>query len=167
MIIIALFILGLITRLIPHLPNFTPIVAIALFSGAYLNKKYGLWLAVSLYIASDLIIGLHGMVLFTWSSVLLISLIGRRMHEKKLTSLLGYTVASSLLFFVLTNFGAWLSGWYPITLEGFFQCYRNALPFFRSSLAANLLYVGVLFGVYEFFSYRVKAKNLAQVLLLR
>ena len=167
MIIIALFILGLTARLIPHFPNFTPIVAIALFSGAYLNKKYGLWLALILYILTDLIIGLHSMVLFTWSSILLISLIGRRIKEKKLTSLLGYTLTSSLLFFVITNFGAWLSGWYPITPEGFIQCYINALPFFRSSLAANLIYAGVLFGVYEFFSYRLKAGDLAQALLLR
>jgi hypothetical protein len=166
MLIVALFIIGLVSRLTPHLPNFTPIVAIALFSGAYLNKKYAIWLALGLYIITDLIIGLHETVLFTWSSIILITVIGASLKKKKITNILGYTLLSSILFFVVTNFGVWLWGWYPRTFQGLIQCYVAAIPFFRTSILANLVYAGALFGVHQFFFYRLKSKNLSYALLL-
>ncbi|MFC1514322.1 DUF6580 family putative transport protein [Candidatus Omnitrophota bacterium] len=167
MLILALFILGLVTRLMPHIPNFAPIVAIALFSGAFLNKKFGMWLALALYVITDLIIGMHDVILFTWSSILLISFIGARIKKKKMTNMLGYTLLSSALFFVITNFGVWLAGWYPPTLAGLASCYISALPFFRTSLLVNLIYAGVLVKVYEFCLQKIRSKNLAHALLLR
>ncbi|MBN2119435.1 MAG: hypothetical protein JW734_00075 [Candidatus Omnitrophica bacterium] len=167
MIVITLFIIGLISRIIPHAPNFVPIVAIALFSGAYLDKKYSLWLALGLYVISDLIIGLHQVVIFTWTSVFIITLIGIALNKRKSPGrTLAYTLLSSVLFFIVTNFGVWASGWYPKTLQGLTQCYIAALPFFRTSLLSNLAYVTVLFGVYEFFTYRLKSKSLKTALLL-
>ena len=166
MLILALFVLGITARLMPHIPNFAPIVAIALFSGAFLKKKYGIWLTLALYIITDLIIGMHDVILFTWSSIILISLIGAGLKKKRLPNMIGYTLLSSVLFFVISNFGVWLVGWYPPTLAGLTQCYVNAIPFFRSALLANLIYAVVLFKAYEFLAYRLKSKNLSSALLL-
>ena len=69
---------------------------------------------------------------------------------------IGSTFLSSILFFVVTNFGVWIMGWYPRTMEGLITCYILAIPFFRTSLLANLIYVSVLFGAYEFFLRKTK-----------
>ncbi|UCC94963.1 MAG: hypothetical protein JSW40_09170 [Candidatus Omnitrophota bacterium] len=158
---IVFIIIGISSRLLPHIPNLSPLVAVALFSGVYWNKKYGYLLPLSIYILSDLIIGLHSTVIFTWSSILLIYLLGTYLRKRKTfanTAL--YTLSSSLLFFVITNFGVWLMGWYPHTPEGLLQCYMRAIPFFRTSLIGNFIYVGILFGAYEYFlARRVLAKE--------
>ena len=57
-------ILGVLSRLIPHPANFTPILAIALFGGTYLNKKTALWVPLVALIISDLFLGTIGVVLF-------------------------------------------------------------------------------------------------------
>lgn len=151
--------IGIFSRLIPHMPNFSPLVAVALFSGVYWNKKYGFLLPLGIYVISDMIIGLHDVVIFTWSSILVIYFIGTYVRRRSISSTIIYTLISSVLFFIITNFGVWLAGWYPHTVEGFISCYVMALPFFRTSLLANLLFVGVLFGVYEYF---LSKKVLAQ-----
>ena len=112
MLIIGLFIIGIISRLSPHLPNFSPMIAIALFSGAYLKKKHSLWFPIMLYLISDLIMGLHGVVLFTRGSVFLISILGRILRQRRsMSNNVVYALLSSILFFIVTNFGVWLTGW--------------------------------------------------------
>ena len=156
----AIFIvITILTRLIPHVPNFSPLVGVALFSGVYLNKKYGYILPLSIYILSDFFVGLHNTVFFTWSSIILIYFLGTYLSKRKnFANTIIFTLTSSILFFIVTNFGVWLMGWYPRTLEGLVHCYTLALPFFRTSLLANFIYVGILFGVYEYFSKRVLAR---------
>jgi len=154
---VAFIILGIVSRLIPHLPNFSPLVAVALFSGVYWKKPYGYLLPLAIYVFSDLVIGLHNTVAFTWLSILLIYGLGTKLAKRKtVVSTLGYTLISSILFFLVTNFGVWLMGWYPPTLEGLASCFVYAIPFFRTSLLANLIYVAVFFGTYEYLLSRVK-----------
>ena len=167
MLIIALFILGLVTRLIPHVPNFTPIIAISLFSGAYLNKKYALWFPLALYIISEAIIGLHGVILFTWGSIFLITLLGWKLRDRvNLKNNLVFALLASISFFIITNFGVWLIGWYPPTLAGLIQCYIAGIPFFRVSLLANLSYITVLTLVYNSVVKKAADKKVAFALLL-
>jgi hypothetical protein len=157
---IIFIVVGIFSRVIPHMPNFSPLVAVALFSGVYWNKKHGFLLPLGIYILSDLIIGLHNTVFFTWSSIVVIYFLGTYLKNKRtVTSTIVYAFISSVIFFIITNFGVWAMGWYPHTLNGFFQCFYLAIPFFRTSLLADLMYVGVLFGVYEYFLSR---KTLAQ-----
>jgi hypothetical protein len=154
---IIFIILGVFSRLLPHVPNFSPLVAIALFAGVYCNKKHGYVLPLIIFVISDLIIGLHNTIIFTWASIVLIYLLGVRLRNRKtVVSTFFYTIGSSLLFFLITNFGVWLMGWYPRNPQGFIQCYIYALPFFRVSLVANCLYVAVLFGAYEYFLSRAR-----------
>lgn len=142
----------ILSRLIPHTPNFSPLVAVALFSGVYWNKKYGFLLPLAMYIISDFIIGLHNTVLFTWSSIIIIYVLGVYLRKhKSITTTVAYTFVSAVVFFIISNFGVWLMGWYPRTLTGLAECFYLALPFFRMSLLADLVYVGAMFGAYEFF----------------
>ena len=148
---------GILSRLIPHLPNFAPLAAVALFSGVYYNKKHGYLLPLAIYIVSDLILGLHSAIFFTWSSIILIYFLGSSLKKRKTpVSTLSYTLAASFLFFFITNLGVWLMGYYPRNLEGLTTCFIMAIPFFRTSLTSNLFFVVVSFSLCEYFLSRNK-----------
>jgi hypothetical protein len=138
-----------VLRLVPHPPNFTPIGAMALFSGAYLGRR-GLAFAAPFgaMLLSDAVIGFHSGMPFVYASVAVIVLLGwivlSRVSPLRVA---GAAVASSVLFFLLTNFGTWLlSGMYPLTASGLAACYVAAVPFFQNTLAGDLLFSGLLFG---------------------
>lgn len=151
LIIFILIILGILSRFLPHPANFTPIAAIALFAGTKLNQKIAPFLSLGIIIISDLIIGLHDVILFTWGSFLIISLIGIYIrHKKGILPVVGGALFSSILFFIITNFGVWAVGkWYEMNLDGLIKCYTLAIPFFRNTLLGDLIYTGIFFGVYE------------------
>jgi ABC-type proline/glycine betaine transport system permease subunit len=149
MIAYILIAFGFLMRIVPHVHNFAPVAAIALFSGAYLDKRIVPWVPLAIMIASDLIIGLHGVVFYTWGSFILIGFIGMWMKERRTpANIFLATVLSAALFFIITNFGVWLA-WYPHTWEGLSSCYVRAIPFFRNTLLGNLFFALVLFGSYE------------------
>jgi hypothetical protein len=136
-------------RLIPHPPNFSPIDAMALFGGAYLGKR-GLAFAApfgALFL-SDAILDFYPGMAFVYGSVAAIVLIGWLVaSNKSLLRVAGGTVASSVLFFGVSNFGTWLdSGMYAHTLSGLAGCYTAAVPFFQNTLAGDLFYSALLFG---------------------
>jgi hypothetical protein len=166
MLALSLILAGILLRFVPHAPNFTPVAAIALFSGAYLNKRSALIVPLILMIASDAVIGMHNVVIFTWGAFLAITLIGFGMQKKTSTiKVISFSLVSSLLFFVVSNFGVWLMGWYPRTAEGLVQCYIMALPFLRDFTASTLAYSAIFFGAYELIAHSIKNEKLASVLL--
>lgn len=139
-------------RLIPHPPNFVPIAAMALFGGAYFTKK---WVAIvvpltALFI-TDLIIGFHGTMWAVYLSFILIVMIGMMMiKKKKVSNFFLASVSSSVLFFVISNFGVWITGpYYSKDITGFTACYTAAIPFFHYTLLGDLFFVALLFGAYE------------------
>ncbi|MFA7677377.1 MAG: DUF6580 family putative transport protein [Candidatus Omnitrophota bacterium] len=154
---ILFIIIGIFSRVIPHVPNFSPLAAVALFSGLYINKKHGYLIPLAIYIISDAILGFHNTVVFTWLSIAIIYFLGVRLRQRKTAvNTIVYTLFSSILFFVITNFGVWAMGWYPPTVDGLIRCYVLAVPFFRMSLVANFAYVFVFFSSYEYFLSRYK-----------
>ena len=168
MLIITLFIFGLVTRLMPHLPNFTPILAISLFAGAYFNKKYAIWFPIALYAISELIIGGNDVIFFTAGSIFLITLLGMRLRGRtSLKNNLFYGLISPIIFFLVSNFGVWAIGWYPPTFAGLTQCYIMALPFLKVSILASVSYVAVLTLANDIIVNKVTNKKLAFVLLLK
>ena len=137
-------------RLVPHPPNFTPIGAMALFSGAYLGRRGAVALVAPLgaLFLSDLVLGFYRGMPTVYFSVALIVIIGwmalRRVSPLRVG---GAAIASSVLFFVLTNFGMWLSsGFYPPTLAGLAACYVAAIPFFQNTVAGDLFFAALIFG---------------------
>ena len=166
MLAFFLLIFGVGMRLVVHPANFTPVLALVLFGSVYLDKKYALLLPLFLMMASDAVLGVHDMVLFTWGSLFLAALIGfwLRRHQSVRNIFLTST-ASAVLFYLVTNFGVWLVGYYPMTLSGLVDCYVLAIPFFRTMLLGTLLYAFVFFGLYEFIASRVKKTRFAEVAL--
>jgi hypothetical protein len=166
MLALSLVVIGILLRFAPHAPNFTPVAAIALFGGAYLNKKQALFVPLALMILSDIVLGMHNTVIFTWGGFALIALLGLTLTKKTSIARIGaMSLLSSLLFFVITNFGVWLMGWYPPTLAGLVKCYIMALPFLRDFTLSTLLYTAVFFGAFELIARRVKNTKLAKVVL--
>ena len=144
--------LGIMFRLLPHLPNATPVAAIALFGGCYLERRTALIVPFVIMVVSDLFIGLHPLAIFVWGSFLLTGMIGMWLKDhRSFLNTIGGTMLSSILFFGITNFGVWVmpGSWYPHTWQGFVNCYVMAIPFFRNTLIGDLFYVGLLFGSYE------------------
>jgi len=165
MLAICLLVIGVLSRLLPHTANFTPVMALALFGGAYLKKKHAVLLVLLLMVLSDAVIGFHDIVFFTWGSVVLIALLGRALPENKAPgAVLVSSVLSAVIFFVVTNFGSWLV-MYPLSFEGFVRCYALAVPFFRGTLLSTLVYSVVLFGLYESAAFFIRKTRFAQVWL--
>lgn len=141
---------------LPNLPNFTPVAAIALFSGFYLNRKYSFAIALVAMLASDLIIGFYSPLIMAsvYGSFLIIWLLGVRLKNHFQTgNLILTTLFGSIIFYLVTNFAVWAFPgsfmMYPKTWQGLVSCFIMGLPFFRSMAIGDLFYVGTLFGTYE------------------
>lgn len=146
------------TRLLPHPPNVTSITALALFGGAYFTHR---WLAFAVPLValglSNLVLGLYwNWSLMAWQPHLwvqyaafaMIVAVGFALRERRSAwRVASITLASSVLFFVVTNLAEWaFQDWYPKTTEGLVAAYVAAIPFFRNSLIGDFGYVVLLFG---------------------
>ncbi len=138
-------------RLLPHLPNVSPVAAMALFGGAYFADKRMAFIVpfVALFL-SDLLLGLHNSMIFVYAGFGITVVIGFALQKKiNVTNTAFAMLVSSVLFFLLTNFGAWLtSGLYAKTAAGLMQAYVAGLPFFQNSLLGNMVFAAVIFGGY-------------------
>lgn len=152
-----------LSRLIPHPWNFSPLGGMALFGAAYFAKKHwaivvplvAFWLS-SLVLDNTVYAHYHeGFVLitepFVYLSIALIVGLGWLLLKKvKPSNLLVASLSASTVFFVVSNFGSWLTlAIYPKTLSGLVACYAAGLPFFGGTIMGDLFYVTVLFGSYE------------------
>ena len=136
-------------RLVPHPPNFSPIDAMALFSGAYVGRRALAFAApLAALLLSDLVLGFYAGMNFVYASVALIVLIGWALSGRRTVLRVGAAaIAGSAVFFLITNFGMWLfSGFYPLTPAGLEACYVSAIPFFQNTVAGDLFYATLLFG---------------------
>ena len=143
--------LGVFARLLPHPANVAPIGAMALFGGVYLSKRLAITLPLVALFVSDIFLGFHATMGYVYGSFVLVSLLGMWVRSKKSpVTLVGASLAGSLLFFLITNFGVWAeTNMYPKTWAGLVESYMMALPFFRNSLFGDLFYGMVFFGGYE------------------
>jgi hypothetical protein len=148
------------SRLIPHPPNMASITAVALFGGAYLSdKRLAFLVPLAALFLSDLILGLYAHMEIVYGSFALVVCIGLLLRRKRTTvRVAGAALLSSILFFVITNFGVWAFGsLYPKTTAGLVACYVAAVPFFQNTLAGDALYTAVLFGGFALAERRVPA----------
>jgi hypothetical protein len=140
---ISLILILAFSRLIPHPPNFTPIIATALMSGFLLkNKHLSLIVVLISMVISDLIIGFYSSYFFVYFSLILIILIFSKFIKKvNFKNLFVLSISSSLLFFVVTNFGVWMMGdLYDKNLNGLALCYILAIPYFTNTLLSTIFF---------------------------
>lgn len=149
-IALMLIAVGVGLRLLPHPANFTPIAAIAIFGGAVLPRKLAVWAPLGAMVVSDLFLGMHDTIFVTWGCYALIALASSHwLRKPNLLRGVALTLGSSVFFFAVTNFAVWVvSGMYAHTWAGLAHCYYMALPFFRGTLAGDVLYAAALFGIY-------------------
>lgn len=156
LLVLGVFMLGISTRFVSSIPNVTAIGAIALASGAFFsNRKYALLLPLLILFISDAILGFHVTMPFVYASILLISVLGFSLRKKKHPlAIAGLSISGSLLFYLITNFGVWLTGMgLSSTLSG---VYIDGLPFLRNMALGDLAFNAVLFGI----AYLIAEKNL-------
>ena len=118
------FILAIVViRFLPHPPNFTPVIAIFMLSG-------GLSLVPLLitYLLTDAVLGFHSYMLWVYASLFAVSYLQKG------------PIVSSMVFFIITNFAVWTSGYYGFNLQGLLMCYTMAIPFFINTLLSTMLF---------------------------
>ncbi|HEY3874167.1 MAG TPA: DUF6580 family putative transport protein [Candidatus Kapabacteria bacterium] len=144
-----------------HIYNFSAVMAVALFSGAYLgSKRLGFLIPLVAMLASDLIIGVYDWKLMAIVDGAFVVAIALGMFYAKKPSLLRWIsvlLGSSTMFFIVTNFAVWIFGdgsFYPYTFSGLVDCYTMGLPFYRDRLIGDIAWSAALFGSYELLKLR-------------
>ncbi len=151
--VLGLIIFAALLRLLPHPWNFSPIAAIALFGGAQFRTRSAAFLIpLSALLLSDLFIGFYPSMHGTYLSFAAVVLLGRFFlnEQSSAPKILATSIAGSITFFLLSNFGVWLwDNMYLHTIQGLVQCYAAALPFFQGTLAGDVVYTTLLFGAFH------------------
>lgn len=148
-----LVLLGISARLLPHFWNFAPITAIALFSGAYFGRRWGIVVPIVSMFLGDLALGFYELPLMitVYACFALFGLLGSILEKKRsFKSVFSLSIIASVSFFIFTNWAVWqFSPWYAKTFSGLVECYVSALPFYRNTLLGDIFYTAVLFGAWE------------------
>ena len=155
---ISLILILALARLMPHPPNFTPIIAVAIMSGYFfknINLSF-LTLVVAMLIG-DLFIGFYENMIFVYASLLLITFVFYKISNKiNFKSLFIYGFIGSLIFFIISNFGVWALGSpgvqdiaYDKSLNGLIECYILAIPFFGNTFLSTVIFAYPAIYIYK------------------
>jgi LPXTG-motif cell wall-anchored protein len=166
----AILVSAIVMRLMPHVPNFAPVTAAALFAAAYLPKRYALILPlIGVAIGDYLLLYVNPFgnpvfdfshlqplsalanetTAFVWGSFMISGLLGLFLRKKRNATRVGLiSIVASLQFFAITNFAVWAAGAYARDLSGLAASYAAGLPFLRWTVLGDLFYVASFFGLY-------------------
>ena len=156
---ISLILILALARLIPHPPNFTPIIAVAIMSGFFFKNIYlSLGTLLIAMLLADAFIGFYNNILFVYLSLLLIAFIFYKISKKiNFKNLFIYSFGSSIIFFVISNFGVWALGSpavnnipYEKSIEGLIQCYILAIPFFGNTFLSTVIFAYPAIYIFKF-----------------
>ncbi len=156
-VIITLF----ASRFIPHPPNFTALIALSFYIPLIFGVKY-ISIVLVAFVLTDIFIGLHSTIFFTWLSVLVIGLLSNKFIESKILTRYVGALSSVLIFFLLSNFGVWINGGYGYDLNGLVACYILALPFFGNTLVSTIIYSTVIEILYKLLKNPIEKSFLAK-----
>lgn len=167
-ILFAILILVSAVRFFPHLPNFAPITALAIFAGANLSFKKAAGLTLASRFISDLFLGF-----FSWPQMLAVYachlvaagfgiLLKNKVISKNWFKVFGVSILSSILFFLVTNF-AFLYAEYPHNFLGVIEAYTNGIPFLKGTVLGDLFYTTVFFGAFEAVKYFELKKHFVEI----
>tara|TARA_Y100000590_G_scaffold292793_1_gene329661 strand:+ start:2031 stop:2567 length:537 start_codon:yes stop_codon:yes gene_type:complete len=146
---ISLIFILAFARLIPHPPNFTPIIAVAIMSGYFFkNIKFSFLVLLISMLLSDLFIGFYENIIFVYASLLLITFVfHKRSYKINFKNIFIFSFVGSLIFFIISNFGVWLLDSpgvnnipYEKNLNGLIECYIFAIPFFGNTFLSTIIF---------------------------
>lgn len=164
-LIIALSIVAVLSRLVWHVPNFSPLSSILIFS-AFLapNKKMAILPLLAL-LTSDLILGFYhwSVMLAVYLATALNIIVGYALKKNpRSLNVISAGIFSSISFFLITNLAVWMtSDWYAKDFNSLMYCFTLALPFFKSTLASSILYSSLLFSVYSLVTSKIPEKKVS------
>ncbi len=170
MISFFMVIASIFMRLLPHIPNVTPVTATALFGGAYMKKRFAIAIPLISMMISDYLLlyvnpfgypvihtnhiypisaMIHSTTLYVWGSFSISGFIGIWLRKRnKPGNVIFASFMASVQFFLITNFGVWAGGMYTRNLTGLGESYIMGFPFFRWTVIGDLFYTIVFFGTY-------------------
>ena len=147
---IYIFIILLLSfsRIVPHPPNFTPIISLAII-GPFLfgSLTISLMSVILSMILSDLVIGIHSGMIQIYLIISLISIVFNR-YKKSFNkiNLLFYSLFGSTIFFILSNLSVWtFTNIYTKDIQGFINCYYMAIPFFANTVISTVIFSYLIF----------------------
>ena len=143
------------SRFIPHPPNFTSLLALSFYVPALLGIRFLPALVLS-FLVTDIFIGYHNLILFTWGSVILIGLFSKFFLSTIYTRILG-SLLGACIFYLISNFGVWSLGSYGYTFNGLIQCYILAIPFFAYSIISTFIFSAIIEGIVKFNLIKIRA----------
>ena len=161
LLVFAIMALFAFLRIFIDLPNVSPVAAIALFGGTVIGRKgLAVLLPLVILLASDAVLGFYSYFLmaFVYGSFALIAVIGFWLRNRmKFHNVVLASIVSSVVFFLLSNFGVWAEGlWYPMNVSGLISCYTMAIPYFRYELIGTLAFSLMFFGMYKYATTKIK-----------
>lgn len=148
-------------RLLPHLPNMTPITGLALFSGSSSKNKCWLLVPIIAMLVSDIFLGFHTTIPFVYGSFFIITIFGKFITKKSgVLTLSAMSFFSSLIFYVITNFGVWAtSSMYTKNIQGLISSYLMGIPFFWNTILGDFIYTMTFFYGYRLLVYLLQVKK--------
>lgn len=161
-ILVLLLLIAALTRLLPHPDNFTPLGAIALFGGTFIaNKRMAIVIPVTVMFLSDILLqilygtGFHSTMVFVYGALVLIATLGFWLRKRvQRQTIMVSSLVGSVLFFFVTNFGMWLTGYYGFGENSLWNCFIAGIPFFRGTIMGDLFFNLALFGSYSIIRWR-------------
>lgn len=147
-------------------PNLELVTTVTIVAALTIGFRAAIIVPITTMALTDVIIGNSSIFIFTWGAFALIGasamLLKKLNNQPKLQifSSFGFVIASSFLFFAITNFGVWLQGWYPATLSGLMDSYIMAIPFYRTMLIGNLIIIPTVVASLQLIKARQTNKSL-------
>jgi len=146
------------SRFVPHPPNFTSLIALSFYLPALLGPRYILSV-LTCFAVTDLIIGFHSTVLFTWGSVLIIGYMSKYFVKNMGTRFVG-VLSGATIFYIISNLGVWMMGSYGYTLNGLLTCYTLALPFFGYTLISTIIFSAIIESILKLVLFKIRTNSL-------
>lgn len=146
---LAIIALAAALRIAPHPWNFTPVGAMALFSGAIIrSRRLAFFFPILALFVGDIFVGFHKLMPVVYASFLVSVAIGLCLRNRRtIGRISAATFLGALQFFLVTNFAVWAFGLsYSRNSSGLLACYVAGIPFFWNTLAGDAAYAVLLFG---------------------
>jgi len=155
--VIILVVLAVLSRLLPHPPNFTPMISIALLSGAFIsNRMLSFILPLTIVLISDMFLGMYSGMMFVYLGYVVSTYIGYKMREQSNVKIINASLLSGILFWTISNLGVYLLS-NNHDVASFILCYTMAIPFLPALLVSSVIYSVVLSYFYNIISYKLES----------
>ena len=160
MIPIIMMFLLVISRVISDIPNFTATIALIMFTSYLIRDKFLSVLVILVsQIISDLYIGIYSSMFFVYGAYVFIALLSPIiMNKLNFKSVLISSLVTPTIFYIVSNFGVWITGSYGYTIEGLIACYTLALPFFGFTVVSTVLFSTIIESVIYFYKTKIKIR---------